>query len=122
MIGPGYGYHQKVNKSWLLVKEAAGEEAKRVFTQTGVQLTTKGTAPLAARIVEQDAIRLQFIPGLTGRSPSGNEERDLPRFTTETWRLRHCEPKQANSQHVTAPLAACIVEQDESIADIQTEN
>ena len=48
--GPGYGYHPKASKSWLLVKEAAGEEAKRVLSGTGVRITTEGKRPLRLAI------------------------------------------------------------------------
>ena len=136
--GPGYGYHPKASKSWLIVKEAAAEEAKRLFSGTGVQITREGKRLLGAAIgnndfkekftiisplVQQvsrlaevaqsqpqaahaafthgligkqtfltrtsssniakhlqtleDAIRLRLIPNLTGRSPPGNDERDL---------------------------------------------
>ena len=34
---------------------------------------------------------------------------------------KEVEIEQANSQHVTAPLVTCIVEQDEDISDIKEE-
>ena len=34
---------------------------------------------------------------------------------------KEVEIDQANSQHVTAPLVTCIVEQDEDISDIKEE-
>ena len=52
--GPWYGYHPKTSKSWLLVKEAAAEEAKRLFNGTGVQITTEGKRLLGAAIGTSD--------------------------------------------------------------------
>ena len=47
---PGYGYHPKASKSWLIVKEAATEEAKRQFSGTEVQITTEEKRLLGAAI------------------------------------------------------------------------
>ena len=51
---PGYGYHTKASKSWLLVKEAAAEESKRLFNGMGVQITTEGKRLLGAAIGTSD--------------------------------------------------------------------
>ena len=51
---PGYRYHPKASKSWLIVKEAAAEEAKRLFSRTGVQITTEGKRLLGAAICNND--------------------------------------------------------------------
>ena len=48
--GPRYSYHPKASKLWLLVKEAAREEAKRVFSGTGVRITTEGKRLLGVAI------------------------------------------------------------------------
>ena len=48
--GPGYGYHPKASKSQLVVKEAAAEEAKRLFNGTGIQITTDGRRLLGAAV------------------------------------------------------------------------
>ena len=51
---PGYSYHPKASKSWLIVKEAAAEEAKRQFSGTGVQITTEGKRLLGAAIANNN--------------------------------------------------------------------
>ena len=188
--GPGYGYHPKASKSWLIVKEAAAEEAKRLFSGTGVQITREDkrllgaaignndfeekftetiTSPLVqqvSRLAEvapsqpqaahaafthgligkwkfltrsssssiaqhlqplEDAIRLRLIPSLTGRSPPGNDERDLLALPPRLGGLglvnptKEVEIEQENSQHVTASLVTRIVKQNENISDIKEE-
>ena len=52
--GPGYGYHLKASKSWLIVKKAAAEEAKRLLSGSGVQITTEGKRLLEAAICNND--------------------------------------------------------------------
>ena len=52
--GPGYEYHPKASKSWLIAKEVAAEEAKRLFSGTGVQITTEGKRLLGAAIGNND--------------------------------------------------------------------
>ena len=172
------------------MKEAAAEEAKRLFSGTGVQITTEGKRLLGAAIGNNDfeekftetiispliqqvsrlaevaqsqpqaahaafthgligkwkfltrtssssiakhlqpleeAIRLQFILSLTGRSPPGNDEGDLLALRPRLGVLglvnptKEVEIEQASSQHVTAHLVIHIVEQDENISDIQEE-
>ena len=48
--GPWFGYHPKASKSRLVVKEAAAEEAKRLFNGTGIQITTDGRRLLGAAV------------------------------------------------------------------------
>ena len=75
----------------------------------------------------EDTIRLRLIPSLTGRSPPGNDERDLLALPPRLGGLglvnptKEVEIEQANSQHVTAPLVTNIVEQNENISDIKEE-
>ena len=52
--GPGYRYNPKASKSWLIAKEVAAEEAKRLFSGTGVQITTEGKKLLRAAIGNND--------------------------------------------------------------------
>ena len=49
-IGPGYGYYPKAGKSWLLVKKTKADEASRMFSETGIQITTEGRRLLGAAI------------------------------------------------------------------------
>ena len=51
---PWYGYPPKASKSWLIAKEVAAEEAKRLFSGTGVQITTEGKRLLGAAIGNND--------------------------------------------------------------------
>ena len=52
--GPGYGYHPKASKPWLIVKEAAEKEAKRLFSGTGVQIMREGKRLLEVAIGNND--------------------------------------------------------------------
>ena len=47
--GPSYGYFPKAAKAWLIVKEDKLEEAKHVFKDTGVKITSDGMRHLGAR-------------------------------------------------------------------------
>ena len=86
-----------------------------MLTRTSSSNIVKHLQPL------EDAIRLQLIPSLTGHSPPGNDERVLLGLPPRLGGLDLVKPtkegeiKQANSQHVTAPLVTRIVEQDENI-------
>ena len=40
--GPALGYYPKASKSWLVVKENRFEEAKIIFVNTGINITTEG--------------------------------------------------------------------------------
>ena len=46
-IGPEYGYHPNASKSWLIVKQ---EQAKSLFNDTGVSITTEGQRYLGAAL------------------------------------------------------------------------
>ena len=48
--GPAYGYFPKPSKTWLIVKEEKLEEAKRIFKDTGVKITSDGMRHLGAAI------------------------------------------------------------------------
>ena len=36
------GYYPKASKSWLVVKAEKEEEAREIFADTGIQITTEG--------------------------------------------------------------------------------
>ena len=40
--GPNFGYFPKASKSWLVVKEEKYEEAKQIFGETRINITTEG--------------------------------------------------------------------------------
>ena len=42
MYGPMLGYYPKPSKSWLVVKPEKEDEARRVFADTGINITTEG--------------------------------------------------------------------------------
>ena len=48
--GPKYGYHPQPTKSWLIVKQEKLEEARRIFEETGIQITVEGERHLGAVI------------------------------------------------------------------------
>jgi hypothetical protein len=48
--GPKYGYFPKASKSWLIVKESLLEEAKVLFADTEVQITSDGKRHLGAAV------------------------------------------------------------------------
>eukprot|EP00117_Sycon_ciliatum_P044984 scpid106874/ scgid32380/ len=49
-IGPGYSYHPNPRKSVLLVKPEHEEEARRIFTASGVVVKTSGNRHLGSAI------------------------------------------------------------------------
>lgn len=49
-LGPPYGYHPNVQKTWLVVKEDSIAEARIAFANTGVQITTNGWPYLGAPV------------------------------------------------------------------------
>ena len=49
-IGPEYGYHPNASKSWLIVKQDYLEQAKSLFNDTGVSITTEGQRYLGAAL------------------------------------------------------------------------
>ena len=109
------------------VAQSQPQAAHAAFTH-GLILTRTSSSNIAKHLQPlEDAIRLQFIPSLTGRSPHGNDERDLLAVPRRLGGLglvnprKEVEIEQANSQHVTALLVTRILEQDENISDIQEE-
>ena len=48
--GPKYGYHQEESKTWLIVKPEFLSEAKLIFSDTAVNVTTNGRKHLGAAI------------------------------------------------------------------------
>ena len=49
-IGPEYGYLPNATKSWLIVKQDQLEQAKSLFKDTGVSITTEGQRHLGAAL------------------------------------------------------------------------
>lgn len=49
-LGPAYGYYPNSKKTWLVVKEEFLDDAKSLFANSGVQITTKGRPYLGAAI------------------------------------------------------------------------
>ena len=47
---PEYGYHPNASKSWLIVKQDYLEQAKSLFNDTGVSITTEGQRYLGAAL------------------------------------------------------------------------
>ena len=48
--GPYIGYHAKPSKSWLIVKKEKLEEAKIMFKNTGLNITSEGRKHLGAAV------------------------------------------------------------------------
>ena len=58
--GPKYGYHPNASKSFLIVKEPYLDEAKRIFDDTNVIITSQGARHLGAALGSSDFIH-QFV-------------------------------------------------------------
>ena len=54
ICGPGYGYYPRADKSWLVVKDEHREEAERIFSGSGVRITTEGHRYLGAPLGTRD--------------------------------------------------------------------
>ena len=50
-IGPSYGYFQNAAKTWLVVHPVHLEEARLLFGNTGVQISTDGRRELGAPLL-----------------------------------------------------------------------
>ena len=61
--GPMFGYHAEPSKSWLVVKEEKYEEAKALFENTSVNITTRGKKHLGA-IVGHPEYKDEFVGNL----------------------------------------------------------
>ena len=48
--GPKYGYYPQSTKSWLIVKQEKLDEVRRIFEETGIQITVEGERDLGAVI------------------------------------------------------------------------
>ena len=47
-IGPKFGYTPNAKKSWIIVKEEALQQAKSIFNESGINITTQGKRHLGA--------------------------------------------------------------------------
>ena len=56
-VGPSYGYNVNGPKSCLFVKQAVSEDAKRLFANIGVRITTVGTRLLGSAIGSEEFVR-----------------------------------------------------------------
>lgn len=71
-VGPMYGYYPNAAKTWLVVKADHIEEARRLFKNTGVQISTEGRRELGAPLGSQS-----FVEGyVTGRVETWLSELD----------------------------------------------
>ena len=61
--GPLFGYNAEPSKSWLVVKEEKLEEAKAVFAETSVNITSKGKKHLGAVVGHLDH-KVKFVSRL----------------------------------------------------------
>ena len=59
--GPAYGYFPKPSKTWLIVKEEKLEEAKRIFKDTGVKITSDGTRHLGLQLEAEPSKTVMFM-------------------------------------------------------------
>ena len=53
-IGPQYGYHPNASKTFLVVKDEYEDEAKTVFGDTNISVTTRGKRHLGAAVGSRD--------------------------------------------------------------------
>ena len=53
-IGPQYGYHPNASKTFLVVKDDYEDEAKTVFGDTNISVTTRGKRHLGAAVGSRD--------------------------------------------------------------------
>ena len=58
--GPYIGYYAKAEKSWLIVKPEHEEEAKRVFRNSGLKITTEGRRHLGA-VVGSENFKAEYV-------------------------------------------------------------
>ena len=61
--GPPLGYHPKASKSWLIVKEDMLDDAKVLFDDTNINITTSGR-PYLGSFVGSDGGKAQYIQEL----------------------------------------------------------
>ena len=70
--GPDYGYFANPPKTWLLVKEAHEKEARAMFAETGINITTEGRRLLGAAVGNK-----QFVNNYVDEAAQGITERVL---------------------------------------------
>ena len=58
--GPEYGYFQQASKSWLIVKPQYVVKARKIFENTGVQITIEGKKHLGA-VIGSAEYREEFV-------------------------------------------------------------
>ena len=89
MIGPNYGYYTNGPKSYLYVKASYAEQAKHLFGNTGIQITTIGTRHLGSALGSDDFVR-EFVGRKVAKWTSA-----LERLT----QIAHSEPHAAFSAY-----------------------
>ena len=62
-IGPKYGYFPKSTKSYFIVKKSCLKDAKTIFTDTNINITTNGRKHLGA-VVGSDTCKVQYVENL----------------------------------------------------------
>ena len=58
--GPEYGYFQQASKSWLIVKPQSVAKARKIFANTGIQITIEGKKHLGA-VIGSAEYREEFV-------------------------------------------------------------
>ena len=53
-FGPYLGYYAKPEKSWLIIKRQYEEQAREIFSQSGLKITTEGKRHLGAAVGSTD--------------------------------------------------------------------
>ena len=66
IVGPLLGYYPKASKSWLVVKEERLEEARVLFTETKINITTEGRIYLGGFIGNKNS-RAEYGKKLVGK-------------------------------------------------------
>ena len=49
-LGPAFGYYPKASETWLVLRPENEEEAKTIFHESGIIVTTEGTRHLGAAL------------------------------------------------------------------------
>ena len=62
-IGPKYGYFPKSTKSYFIVKKSCLKDAKTIFTDTNINITTDGRKHLGA-VVGSDTCKVRYVENL----------------------------------------------------------
>ena len=56
--GPSYGYYPNATKTWLIVKDSFKEEAKLLFKNSGIQITSHGRPYLGSPLGSPSFVRV----------------------------------------------------------------